>query len=289
MKTTRLLLTFFLLWLSGYLQDDLETGLAYFGILTLGLLHGANDLSILKKKSDKQEVKSKFWKNILLYVGSLVAVLLLFLQMPMLALPAFILLSAYHFGEQHWKSQTSLNDPFSFLLYLAYGGTILFMIFYIELDKVSPLIRDLLPVELPDQFIGYGFLGFGALFILLLFFNAWLRRDGRLVLMELFYLGLLAIVIHQSSLLMGFALYFVLWHSLPSLADQLRFLYGGIDRAAAIQYWRDSRLYWFMALIGLALFYFLFQGKHEFLETFLISFLAAVTFPHVVVMHRMEH
>ena len=289
MKTTRLLLTFFLLWLSGYLQDDLETGLAYFGILTLGLLHGANDLSILKKKADKQEVKSKFWMNILLYVGSLVAVLLLFLQLPILALPAFIILSAYHFGEQHWKSQTSLQHPLTSLFYLAYGGTILFMIFYIELDNVLPLISDLLPMGLPDQFIGLGLLGFGGMFLVLLLLNAWIRKDRRLVLLELFYLGLLAIVIHQSSLLMGFALYFVLWHSLPSLADQLRFLYGGIDRAAAVQYWRDSRLYWFMALMGLALFYFLFQGQHEFLETFLISFLAAVTFPHVVVMHRMEH
>ena len=153
MKTAQLLLTFFLLWLLGYLQPEVQTGIAYFGILTIGLLHGANDLAILNKKAENQQKRKFFWSNMFLYVGCLLAVLALFIWQPIWALPAFILISAYHFGEQHWKSQNKLPKRLVGLLYLAYGGTILFMIFLVDINKVQPLLYDILQLDVPDSVV----------------------------------------------------------------------------------------------------------------------------------------
>ena len=288
MKNTRLILTFFCLWLTGYLDASLEDGLAYFSILTIGLLHGSNDLNILSKYYGNQGKRNRFWKNLGLYVILLLGVLLVFVSFPKWALPAFVLLSAYHFGEQHWKAQTQLQALPRSLLYLAYGGLVLFMIFYIKINTVLPLINDILQFAIAPQLVEYGFYAFAVLYVLLSALNSIKSRNARLFLKELFYLALLAIVIHQSSMLMGFALYFVLWHSLPSITDQVKYLYGEVSNHSFITYWKDSWFYWVISLIGLGIFYVAFRDRHEFLENFLIAFLAAVTFPHVLVMHRME-
>ena len=289
MKTAQLLLTFFLLWLLGYLQPEVQTGIAYFGILTIGLLHGANDLAILNKKAENQQKRKFFWSNMFLYVGCLLAVLALFIWQPIWALPAFILISAYHFGEQHWKSQNKLPKRLVGLLYLAYGGTILFMIFLVDINKVQPLLYDILQLDVPDSVVKNCFYAFGALFLVLLVYNAFLMKRFKMILLELFYLALLSVVVYESTLIMGFALYFVLWHSLPSIKDQMQFLYGSQRKEAMLSYFKSSWPYWAISVMGLLVFVFFFEDQHQFLETFLISFLAAVTFPHVVVMHRMEH
>ena len=288
-KNTRLLLTFFFLWLSGYLDSSLENGLAYFSILTIGLLHGANDLNVLNKYYGNQGKRPGFWKNLGLYVLLLLGVLLIFVSYPKWALPAFVLISAYHFGEQHWKAQTQLHPLPRTLLFLAYGGLVLFMIFYINLNKALPLINDIMQFAIAAQVVEYGFYAFMVLFVLLSALNSLESRNVRIFVKELFYLALLAVVIHQSSLLLGFALYFVLWHSIPSITDQVRYLYGEVSNRSFFSYWKDSWYYWMIALIGLGLFYLGFQDQHVFIENFLVAFLAAVTFPHVLVMHRMEH
>lgn len=289
MKSAQLLVTFFLLWLLGYLNPEVQTGIAYFGILTIGLIHGANDLAILNKKAENKRKRRSFWSNMLLYAGCLLSVLLLFIWQPVWALPAFILISAYHFGEQHWKSQTELPKGLSGLLYMAYGGTVLFMIFLVEINGVQPLLYDILQIDIPVSLVQGCFYVFGAVFLLLLTYNALLAKNFKMIFLELFYLALLSVVVYESTLIMGFALYFVLWHSLPSIKDQMQFLYGSQEKEALVRYFKSSWPYWAVSLLGLFVFVFFFKDQHEFLETFLISFLAAVTFPHVVVMHRMEH
>ena len=53
---------------------------------------------------------------------------------------------------------------------------------------------------------------------------------------QLFYLVVLAIVFKASSLIWGFTIYFIFWHSIPSLNDQLIFLYGSST-------WADFKKY----------------------------------------------
>jgi len=54
-----------------------------------------------------------------------------------------------------------------------------------------------------------------------------------------------------------------------------------------IQYIRSALVYWILALIGLALFYFYVDVSQEQYLSIFFSFLAAITFPHAVVMGLM--
>ena len=87
----------------------------------------------------------------------------------------------------------------------------------------------------------------------------------------------------RSSLLLGFGLYFVLWHSIPSMHDQLGYLYPN-DTKGLWKYFRSSAPYWVLSLIGLLGVYLFFDFQSTAFLPLFFSFLAAITFPHTVVM-----
>jgi Brp/Blh family beta-carotene 15,15'-monooxygenase len=104
---------------------------------------------------------------------------------------------------------------------------------------------------------------------------------------ELLYLLLFYVLFQNSSLIWGFAIYFAIWHSLPSLLDQVKFLSGSIKRQTILDYIKSSLIYWIMSILGLMLFVYFFKDREELFLTLFFTFLAAITFPHVVVMHRL--
>ena len=87
----------------------------------------------------------------------------------------------------------------------------------------------------------------------------------------------------KASLLLSFSVYFVFWHSIPSILDQLNFLYEK-DNSGKIKYLLSSMPYWIMSIVGLFGFYFYFHTKPDTFLPLFFSFLAAITFPHTIVM-----
>lgn len=94
MRNLSIVLTFFALWLSTQLSPTVQDYLAYILILTIGVLHGANDITLIGTVSNSK-------KLFLAYLAAMVFVSFLFLISKGIALLFSILISAYHFGEQH--------------------------------------------------------------------------------------------------------------------------------------------------------------------------------------------
>ncbi len=61
----KLIITFFMLWATSFLSPRLEDYLAYFMILTVGLLHGSNDIELLFKNYKLK--RSKFYLILIFY------------------------------------------------------------------------------------------------------------------------------------------------------------------------------------------------------------------------------
>jgi Brp/Blh family beta-carotene 15,15'-monooxygenase len=94
--------SFFCLWLDSLLSNDAEIIVGFILILTFGILHGANDLLLIKKIDIKKEQMS-LQKTLLYYILVVVIGSLLFWVIPWFALLLFVIVSGYHFGEQHWQ------------------------------------------------------------------------------------------------------------------------------------------------------------------------------------------
>ena len=103
---------------------------------------------------------------------------------------------------------------------------------------------------------------------------------------ELFTLVVLVIIFKSSSLIWGFAIYFIVWHSIPSLLEQIKFAYGTLERRHIVKYTKTALPYWLVSLAGMTLLYFTFKDEKHFSSLF-FAFIAAVTFPHSIVMLKM--
>ena len=97
LKTVKLLLTFFFLWITTQFGIDIENLLAYIFVLSLGVLHGSNDLKLIGNFSN--EKKYTFRTKLSIYVFVVLFSFCLFLIFPSLGLILFIIFSGYHFGH----------------------------------------------------------------------------------------------------------------------------------------------------------------------------------------------
>jgi Brp/Blh family beta-carotene 15,15'-monooxygenase len=125
----------------------------------------------------------------------------------------------------------------------------------------------------------YFYLSFTSFFIISLFY----KNLRKFLWIEIILIVFLGYFFSKAPLLLSFSVYFVFWHSIPSILDQLKFLYKE-DNSSKIKYLISSLPYWIMSVLGLFGFYFYFHTKPETFLPLFFSFLAAITFPHTIVM-----
>ncbi|MFD0860739.1 Brp/Blh family beta-carotene 15,15'-dioxygenase [Sungkyunkwania multivorans] len=275
--------TFFSLWLAVYLEHSMEGLFAYVLIFTFGILHGANDIKILQKIS--KNTSKRTYRDILLsYIIVVIVGAIAFYFVPIAALLLFVIFSGYHFGEQHWASKSNKNGFLAKVFFLCYGLAILFLIFYTNFEEVLVIIENLTGVILEKDIYKYSLLFVTAITCGLYLWLHFRKQIKANVVLELFFLFVFFIVFHTASLLWAFAIYFILWHSLPSMVDQIEFLYGTFTKKSFIKYLISSLIYWLISLVGLSMMYFLLRDQGKLFLSVFFAFLAAITFPHVLVM-----
>ena len=277
------ILTVFLLWLTIQLKSSYEDYLAYFFVLTVGIMHGANDISLIELVT-KNSSKSKFY-YLIFYIGLIVIMSVAFFQFPIVALLIFVLFSCYHFGEQHFYSLVKAQNLRVNMLYMSYGLLIFGLLFYLNHDKTAYVILELAGIEISKMVFKYLMICGIILLVLSFILNKSNFKTHINVLKELFVIILFALIFELASLLWAFAIYFVVWHSIPSLKDQTYALYGSLNKKTLIQYIKASFINWGVSVIGLFIIYYVSTLLNYSFIALFFAFLAAITIPHVIVMY----
>lgn len=273
--------TLLILLFSFLLSDLSQNILGLLFTLSIGLLHGANDLKIIQQFRKNQTKKALNYFAI--YIGVVLIGGILFYWVPQAALPLFVLVSAFHFGEQHWEIRVH-ETPLRPIFYLCYGGFLFTLLFFLQAAPTNKVIEQIVGISIVDQVwkIAAFLLGLVVLIVQLRY-----ERLRRFLVWEVLVFGLLALLFWNGTLLLAFATYFVFWHSLPSLQSQMRYLYGNADRFAWRNYLKSGALYWSLALIFLGIGYALIDFSQPYFLSLFFVFLAAITFPHALVMELM--
>ena len=275
-------LTVFCVFFTLFCPDKAQNIISAIGILSFGILHGANDIKILikKKSTSKPQLKLLY---LLLYVVVVFLGVSIFYFFPALGLVTFIAVSCYHFGEQHWESKLHKIRERK-LFYFVYGTLIFSILFIFHYRAINQIIFQISNYDLSYVYLKNIFICSIIFMLCLVFKNLQKIENLWIEFMVIFFL---VIIFSQGSLLFGFGFYFIIWHSLPSLKSQIRFLYEGQVINPYIKYLKSGFIYWVFAIIGLVAFYSLgILPKEQYVSVF-FSFLAAITFPHVVVMGLM--
>ena len=254
---------------------------AALGVLTVGILHGSNDLSLIKKLGFLQSKGQRF----LFYIAFVLLCVIFLYRTPAFSLFVFILISAYHFGEQQWGNTISLPRIHMYLFYFLYGLFLFTFLFYVHSMEVSVIINQIsqIPIKSIPDFKVFALSSFLALLVYTLLLLRFVKSSLIHIFLETF---LLIFLFWSTDLFTGFAIYFVFWHSWPSMLEQIQTLYG--SKRFVFKYLLDAWPYWLMSILGLTLLYFYIEDLSLDPLSLFFAFLASITFPHVLVIFALN-
>lgn len=279
--------SFFCLWIVSLISDKYQLILGFLLIFTFGILHGANDI-VLITTLNKSKKNLSFFKILLYYIVIVSIGATCFYLFPLTALLMFIIVSGYHFGEQQWQIFDSYkNNNIIIAFKSVYGIFILFLLFNFHKIEVQNIVLQITSVLIPVFYILVVFKIFGTLLFCFLLYLYIYEKNYRLqILLECFYILVFSVIFMSASLIWGFAIFFIIWHSVPSIMDQIKFLYNEVNLENFKSYFKSAFLYWIASLFGIAVLYFIFKDEKIFNALF-FSALASITFPHAFVIVNM--
>ena len=282
----KIFITVFLLWFSIQFGKPIEDSIAFVLIISIGIIHGANDLLILSLKKMKN---NRFVINLFIYLCIVSFCVIFYILNHFLAILLFIFISSYHFGEEHLSEKMITNRYFESFYYIVYGLLIFSMLFYEALFEVNTIMLELTKTIFSEFFVKYTFIFSLISFLLMNTFLLWKEKiDAKVFLKEGFSLGLLFLVFKTSSLILSFAIYFIFWHSIPSIINQILFISGDISKSSILFYVKKAFLFWLISIVALFVLY-QFIPEVTLLSTIVFVILFSVTAPHIWVMYKMKN
>ena len=260
--------------------------LGFILIFSIGVIHGANDLLIIKKYTRKNSIKSQI-SYFLYYLGLVFLGFIFFYLFPSIALLSFVLVSIYHFGEQHWEVNTSNSDIINIkrIYPIILHGLVFFVIVFMNnIDIVNDVLLSFNTISLDYTYLRILFIVLFLIYMSLLLLSKSIRgyfADEFIFFILLFLLTL------NSSLIFGFSIYFIFFHSVLSIKDQVKYIYGDDNQQYIKKYLISALPYFILALLFLIGSYLFIDFESLDILPIMFTFLAAITFPHVVVIEKM--
>ena len=276
--------TFFII-LSCLFSVNYQDMFGFSLILSIGLIHGANDLLIIKRNTSSDTNFSQF-KSFIKYFGIVLAGLIFFYFIPSFALISFILVSVYHFGEQHIEAiplDKNLKNSRRYISIISHG-ILLFTIIFMNNTKVVVDVFSSFNIV----FLNYNFLMIILIITSILYVSILIiKKDLQpFLISEILFFGLFYFLSITSSLILCFSVYFIFFHSILSIKDQVKYIYGSNNSKSLKRYIKNSLPYFILALIFLILFYIYTELIIMIFLPIIFTFLAAITFPHVLVIEK---
>lgn len=261
--------------------ERLAVSLIIFLAATIGLAHGAYDMYIgLGKASPGNR---RLLTKIGFYLCIVLAFAVFFYLLPGISLIVFFVLSALHFGDQHFVFKKNVARIVRAGLALIYGGAVLSLWYITNVEALSNVIIGNYTMYIDRHLAEVG--SICLVFTLMLFF-VWTYFKHMLsagdIILNLLSLASLFLFFNASDVFLGFAFYFVFWHSLPSVCDQIVVEFSTLKLQHVGIFIRRAFPYWASAIITIVILILLKVSGF-----ILLMCLTSLVVPHVLVMLNM--
>ena len=280
-----MILSLFSLFISNHLNSEYFYFACYGLILTFGIIHGANDILILLK--GKKQTKKIVIRSTIKYLSIVLLISVLFFLFSEISLLFFVLFSAYHFGEQQWTIFGSNQSKSISLFYFFFGLLIFSVLFLFNKSDVSNIIFEITKIYIPENIYSAVIIFSSLCTLLLIILNYQILKKQ--LLHQLALLVVMLLVFFTYELLPACAIYFVFFHSIPSIMEQSDYLFGDSTKAENFKkFLLKGAVYWLLSIGFLVVMYLILKNNIDFSLAIFFSFLAAITFPHVLVIYKMK-
>ncbi len=282
-SNVKIYLTVISLWLTTQCNFQYENYMAMILILTFGILHGANDINLIERnyflKKNKKILILKYLITMLLCFS------LFFISQKIMTL-LFIVLSSFHFGEQHFSKKTIKHNKIVNLFYSVYGLIIFLLIFTFHNNEVISIFK-----KININFINSHIINtlLTCMFTIMFGLTIYVIKN-KLVkvnyIKELFLMLVFIVIFKNATLLWSFSIYFIIWHSLPSLNDQIKILYGQNNKKNILKYFKSSFIYWLISVLIIFFLIAFFKDDDALFNYIIIASLTSITCPHIFIMNK---
>jgi Brp/Blh family beta-carotene 15,15'-monooxygenase len=241
-------------------------------LISIGIPHGAID-HLLQNPVVSPKNLLRF---VLKYLSIIAVYLAIWLLFPILALAAFLMMSAFHFGQSHF-----LKNPLnrlSGLTYLALGTFFLSTILWGDFNFTQSILANIIDAGIFQDF-GTFIIAFSwGLSATLIGIN--LGKKGLILILEISFLGLF---LYQLPLLLGFIIYFGFWHSLPSMTEEFEALKDYFETQKIKNFIKKLLPFTLMSLIGISIILLFFHQMMEADQLTLLFFIlvSLISAPHI--------
>lgn len=259
-------------------------------VLLIGLPHGATDFLLFRRLNGPKLSRKQVFRFFLLYIIAVFGYLGVWLLFPAIALTSFLLISAYHFGQSNWQAQ-SLISRIRPVLNIAFGAFTIGGAVLWHWNEGYPIVRQMIgdiPVWSDTLMSNIQWLILLLNVVMLFGLRLNGQIDRSILFSEVLKLTTLSFMFYFTPLLVGFTLYFTLWHSLSSLLDQVSFFRLQWPSFTLSNYYYQAAPYTLLAVFGL--FGLIFGQSVLFPQASILSLflilIACVTLPHIVLVEE---
>lgn len=260
-------------------------------VVGIGIPHGAVDHLIEQRSAEKRGQAFSVIRFLIGYLLMMLGYATLWYFFPALSFGIFLLLSAWHFGES--DLQPAPSHPFWRLSQILLGALILFFILMRAPALTAEVIGSITlqhpaTLGLWQWLSEHASLTFGLLILMILASGiaAQIKAPVKFRAGQWLYWLLLLSVIYFLPVLPAFALYFGGWHALNTFGQMADFL--GKDHSVW-SLWKAAFPFTLAAAIGslvLGAIWLISFSEADPIPVLFI-FIAVITLPHLLVMHRM--
>jgi len=251
-------------------------------ILLFGIPHGAADHRINGLMHKNANMSLFILKYLLISAGFV----FWWILMPGKALVIFLILSAYHFGQEFLEEIGILNQKLWEIM--IWGSVILFAPIFIAYQEVKPILDLAGNVSFPE-FSPYVLIvmvtviiGSAVAHLMFLIKNKKIQKVQvrRLIEMIVFTMLMFSLL----PFLMAFTIYFILFHSINSFKHQFNWIKERSNRYTLKSFFKDLSLFSILSIFGLVVFiYFLNPDSLEELTSYFFILVSVITLPHSIV------
>ncbi len=263
-------------------------------MLSTGIPHGALDhLAFFYTHTPR--VKQIYNYRFFAFYLSIIAIYGLFWFLwTELSMLIFLAISCYHFGQsQLYYLQYSESNIFKMVLYLIWGALILAGITLFHPQETVHILGEVIDSEAWVQLLHTSllhWLGLGGLIWICLMGMALYQRKLSLknFVKEILWLSLLLVLFYVTPLLVSFAIYFALWHSVQAICKEMQAFREQGLRLDWLAFYKAALPFSVISFIGIGLLIAVSYYLNTMISPYLLFFIAisVLTMPHMVVMHK---
>lgn len=261
-------------------------------VFLVGIPHGAIDHVV----SSELFGTGQSFKGHLQFYGSYLIIMLLlgliWIFIPIAGMIIFLVISIYHFGQADMEDflNSKIKRPF---WYIVRGLFLIGLIVFSSPDVTYPIISSAMKISydlfysiMPNNVLA-------LLFILFLYISFVLISVIKKEILNLHIFILESVVLTMlfliSGPLIGFALYFSIWHSSGHIVELQQFFESKKRQLSVLQFYKLATPFTVVSVVGLLFLLYIqsiFQVEEQFL-TLMFILISVLTLPHMLIVDRM--